>query len=102
MAVEEASFSTVMSWMSVAGMLLMSSTGNPSTIYSGSLLCVIEPPPRTRIFTLASGEPSEVVTCTPESLPVRASAAEATGTSASALLSTVATEPVISLRFTEP
>ena len=102
MAVEDASFSTVMSSMSVAGMSLMVSTGKPSTMYNGSLLCVIEPPPRTLIFTSASGEPSVVVTCTPAILPVRASVADATGTSARALLLTVATEPVRSFFFTAP
>ena len=80
----------------------MSSTGKPSTMNNGSLLCVMEPPPRTRILTVASGEPSEVLTCTPANLPVSASEADATGTAARASLLTVATEPVMSLRFTEP
>ena len=51
----------------------MLETGKPSTIYKGELSCDSEPPPRTRIFISASGEPSVVVTLTPASLPVRAS-----------------------------
>ena len=43
---------------------------------NGSLLCVMEPPPRTRIFTEASGEPSEVTTLTPAKRPVMALDAE--------------------------
>ena len=91
-----------MSSMSVAGMSLMDSTGNPSTMNRGSLLCVMEPPPRTRIFISASGEPSVVVICTPASLPCIASTAEATGTPTNASASTVATDPVMSFFFTEP
>ena len=102
MAVEEASFRTVMSSMSVGGMSEILSTGKPSTINSGSLLCVIEPPPRTRIDIVASGEPSVVVICTPAILPCNASVAEATGTAASVSELTVATEPVRSLRFAVP
>ena len=68
----------------------------------GVLSPVMEPPPRTRIFISASGEPSVVVICTPAILPCSASVAEATGTAASTSELTVATEPVRSLRFTEP
>ena len=78
MAVEDASFSTVMSSMSDAGISEMDSTGKPSTINSGVLSPVIEPPPRTRIFISASGDPSVVVICTPAILPVNASVADAT------------------------
>lgn len=94
MAVEDASFSTVMSSMSDAGISEMDSTGKPSTINSGVLSPVIEPPPRTRIFISASGDPSVVVICTPAILPVNASVADATGTTVNASEFTVATEPV--------
>ena len=80
----------------------MDSTGKPSTMNRGVLSPVMEPPPRTRIFISASGEPSVVVICTPAILPVRASVAEATGTAASTSELTVATEPVRSFFFTEP
>ena len=75
----------------------MLETGKPSTIYKGELSCDSEPPPRTRIFISASGEPSVVVTLTPASLPVRASDALATGIAAKSLALTEATEPVKSL-----
>ena len=43
------------------------------------MLWVIEPPPRTRMLTEASGDPSEVMTLTPARRPVRALEAEVTG-----------------------
>ena len=88
--------------MSDAGMSEMDSTGKPSTMNSGSLLWVMEPPPRTRMVISASGEPSVVVICTPAIFPWRASVALATGTAAKTSELTVATEPVRSLRLTEP
>ena len=88
--------------MSLAGISDIDSTGKPSTIRRGELSPVIEPPPRTRIFISASGEPSVVVICTPAILPVRASVAEATGTAVKASELTVATDPVKSLRLTAP
>ena len=102
MAVEDASFSTVMSSMSDAGISEMDSTGKPSTINSGVLSPVIEPPPRTRIFISASGDPSVVVICTPAILPVNASVADATGTTVNASEFTVATEPVKSFFLAVP
>ena len=63
---------------------------------------MIEPPPRTRIFISASGEPSVVVICTPAILPCKASVAEATGTALNTSELTVATEPVISFRLAVP
>ena len=65
--------------ISVGGISLILLTWNPSTMNSGSLLCVIEPPPRTRILTAASGEPSVVTTLTPARRPVMALEAEVVG-----------------------
>ena len=64
--------------------------------------CDREPPPRTRIFMSASGEPSVVVILTPASFPVRASVALDTGTTVKSLELTEATDPVKSLLFTVP
>ena len=88
--------------MSVGGISEILSTGKPSTINKGSLLCVIDPPPRTRIFISASGEPSVVVIWTPAILPCNASVAEATGTAANVSEFTVATEPVKSFFLAVP
>ena len=91
-----------MLWISVGAMSLMLDTGNPSTIYKGELSCDNEPPPRTRIFISASGEPSVVVMFTPASLPVKASTALETGTAAMSSALTEATAPVRSRRLTVP
>ena len=58
------------------------------------VLCRLEPPPRTRILTSASGEPSTVVTCTPGSLPTIASAAEVVCTFSRIFPDTLEIEPV--------
>ncbi len=47
----------------------MLSAWKPSMIYKGSLLCVTEEEPRTRILISAPGAPSTDVTCTPATLP---------------------------------
>ena len=60
----------------------------------------MEPEPRTRILTSASGSPSVVVTWTPAILPDRASLTEVTGMAVKALLSTEDTEPMRSFLFT--
>ena len=46
--------------------------GKPSITYKGSLLALIEVPPRILIFTAESGPPSEETICTPDILPARA------------------------------
>ena len=78
----------------------MDSMGKPSTIYSGELLWVMEPPPRTRILMSASGSPSVVVTETPAIFPERAWLMLFTGCSASFSLPTEDTDPKRSRRLT--
>src|ERR1051326_3241112 len=73
------------------------STCTPSTICSGELSWVIEPPPRTLTIISAPGAPSEATTCTPANLPCNASAADETGLSFNCLEETEDTEPVRSL-----
>ena len=78
----------------------MLSAWKPSTMYKGLESCELEmaEPPRMRMLMSAPGAPSTVVTCTPAILPAKASAAEATGTTASFCPEIEPTEPVKSLR----
>ena len=99
---DDASFKTSILCISDGAMSLILETGKPSTIYKGELSWDKEPPPRTRIFTSASGAPSVVVILTPASFPVRASVALDTGTTARSLELTEATDPVKSLLLTVP
>ncbi|MCY1524383.1 hypothetical protein D9M68_593130 [compost metagenome] len=69
MAVEEASFRRSIDSISCGAMFEMEETGKPSTIYKGVLSPVMEPPPRTRTTSSASGEPSVVAMLTPANLP---------------------------------
>ena len=48
------------------------SVGKPSTIYKGALLCVRELLPRIVILASEPTAPSDVVTTTPATFPVRA------------------------------
>ena len=122
MAVAEASLSTVMFWISlglssVNGLrgsegapprpippasvdsLLM---GTPSMTYSGSLLALMEVPPRMRTWAPAPGSPPSSVTFTPATRPASMPFTFGmTPTLASAPL-TVTTEPVIASRRCVP
>ena len=93
-AVAEASLSTSIDSISEDEISEILSIGNPSTMNRGLLSCVIEPPPRTRICTSASGAPSATVTCTPAIRPARADSVLAIGIDVSALPFTDDTEPV--------
>ncbi len=86
----------------LAGTPVMELTGNPSTIYKGSLLWETDPPPLTRIETAASGRPSWEETFTPGNFPCKAWAALATGTAANSFPDTDETAPVKSFRFEVP
>src|SRR2546430_12825694 len=55
------------------------SAGRPSITYSGSVLAVIEPGPRTRTWIPAPGMPGFEVTCTPATLPCRPAGSVAVG-----------------------
>src|SRR5690606_14795751 len=79
MAVEDASFNTVIVSISDGDTSEILLTGKPSTIYNGLLSCDSDVPPRTRILISASGDPSVEVTCTPAKRPVSVSATVATG-----------------------
>ena len=72
----------------------------PSIRTSGSLLWVMELPPRTRIETPEPAAPLPEDTRTPGSLPWRAWAALDTGISAISLPVMEATDPVRSRRLT--
>ena len=79
MAVDEASFSTVMLSMSDGFIILMKlplpvippfSKGTPSTTINGSLDAFRDAPPRIRMLLPADGEPPELIICTPETFPL--------------------------------
>ena len=99
MAVDEASFNTSIDSIKSAE-ISFNEPLTPSIRTKGSLLWLMDPPPRTRIETVASGRPSCVVTFTPDNFPCKACAAFATGIAAICFPETDATEPVRSLRFT--
>ena len=79
-AVEEASFNTVMLSMSLGLIILRKllefpeippcSNGTPSRTISGSLLAFNDAPPRIRIVLPAVAEPLFDIICTPEILPL--------------------------------
>ena len=73
-------------------------SGTPSTTYSGSLLALIDVPPRTRICTPPPGSPLFVTICTPVTRPWTSwFAFVMTPLLASSAL-TCATDPVIASR----
>src|SRR2546421_8054389 len=90
MAVADASFRMSIDWISlgssdISGLFLGSvsfdpcSAGKPSITYSGSVLAVIEPVPRTRTWMPAPRMPEFEVTCTPPTLPCRPAGSGAGG-----------------------
>ena len=107
MAVEEASFNTVMLSIS-AGLIMLRkllelpemppcSNGTPSSTIRGSLLALSEAPPRTRMVLPAEAEPLFDMICTPETLPLINCSGDDTNPLLKSLELTVATEPVRSL-----
>ena len=78
------------------------SEGNPSMTYRGALLWVNELFPLMTIFASAPKDPSDVVTTTPATLPVRAWSKFVTGVFMTSPMSTLLMEPVRSRRVTEP
>ena len=112
MAVEEASFNTVM--LSISEGLIMlrkllllpeippCSNGTPSSTISGSLLAFREAPPRTRMVLPAEAEPLLDIICTPETLPLINCSGEETRPLLKSFDFTVATEPVRSLFLAVP
>ena len=92
-AVEEASFNTVMLSMSFGfnAVNAPDDIGEPSRIKRGSVFELIELTPRNRITTLPLGSPLGVNTCKPATCPCNASPALATGLLAILLLFTVFT-----------
>ena len=103
MAVDEASFSTSIDWMSL-GFSPPNPLGDimPSMTYSGSLLLLMEVVPRTRTFIPAPGNPLEAVTSTPAARPCSTSSTRRTGWFLNWRVLTPATDPVRSLFFTVP
>ena len=106
MAVEAASFSTVIDSMSCGFIMLRklsapemppSSRGTPSTTISGSLLAFREAPPRTRIVLPDVAEPELDIICTPDTLPLISCSGEEIEPLLKSFAFTVATEPVRSL-----
>src|SRR4051812_41191096 len=74
----------------------------PSTIYSGSLLALIELVPRTRIKIPPPGTPELDVTCTPADLPCNNWSGLAAGMVLMSLKDTVVCDPVNVLRDCSP
>ena len=103
MAVEEASFSTSIDWISEG---LMPSRPLeemiPSITYKGSLLLLIEVVPRTRTFMPAPGTPLVAVTSTPGVRPWSIFSTRFTGWFLNCLVDTPETDPVKSLFLTVP
>ena len=79
-----------------------SSLGKPSMTYKGSLLWVMEIPPRTRMEMEEPGPPSDWVTCTPATRPAKACVTSEVGVFIKSSLFTETTEPVKSLRLEVP
>ena len=78
------------------------SVGKPSMMYNGALLWVRELLPRMVMLASVPRAPSDVVTTTPATLPVRAWSKFVTGAFINSPISTLLTEPVRSRLETVP
>ena len=112
MAVDEASFNTVMLSISLGLIRLRklplpeteppTSIGTPSNTMSGSFEALSDAPPRMRMVDPAVGEPPPLTICTPAILPLTSASGEEIIPLLKSFSLTEATEPVRSFFLRTP